>query len=793
MKDELVDFCLEDLDKLKRCKIETLVTIHVHQVDVFKEIAEACRANRIKDENDFDWCKNTRVAYRREDNHIQVSVTDVNFTYSYEFLGAKERLCITALTDRCYVTLAQALGMNYGGAPAGPAGTGKTETVKDLGRTLGIFVVVTNCSDEHKFRDMAKIFKGVCQSGLWGCFDEFNRISLPTLSVVAAQVESITQAKKQNLKRFMFPNEEKPIILIKSCAYFITMNPGYAGRQELPENLKVLFRGVTMMTPDRRIIIMVKLSSVGYKTAEDLSFKFNELYRLCEEQLSKQRHYDFGLRNILSVLRTAGNSKRAEGKDASEEMIMCRTLRDMNLSKFVAQDIPLFLGLLKDIFPKQVRIPKQTYATIEKSVKKFLKERNLLEEADWFIKIIQLYETSLVRHGFMVVGSVGSGKTTIMNTLTDALTEVVIPHKLNRMNPKSIKGQEMYGVMNPVSGEWIPGVFSEIWKKCNDKKNKHFSWIICDGPVDAIWIENLNTVLDDNKILTLANAERIPMSDLTKMVFEVEILNKTSPATVSLCGIIYVSKTNLFWKPLIYILSKDRIKDREYANSEEEKWMNEFTEKYILKEGKVDMFTMLQRDYHYVMDCPHVVRINQFLNLMTAMTTSFATTWDCDKALFEKMFVYSLAWSCAGLFETEDREKFHKYLESRNAPLPQSNQQRSSVEKETVFDFQVCEKLKSWKLWEAEAWVAPKRIVFSQLLIPTGDSTRAEFIISKIANLPLMRSTIRKEPGHQNTLLVGSPGTAKTSVVMMYMSKFNTDAMLQKRINFSSATQPINF
>ena len=248
---------IKETTKMNRQKIETLVTIMVY----LKEVTQTWKFREV---NDFEWQKYTRMYWDQSKNNSVIKITDWEAQYMNEYLGVKERLCITPLTDRCYITLAQAMSMHYGGAPAGPAGTGKTETVKDLGRTLGIFVVVINCSPEHRYTDMAKIFKGLCQSGLWGCFDEFNRIDLEVLSVVAMQIESITIAKKAGQTEFMFPDEVEKVKLIPTCGYFITMNPGYAGRQELPENLKVLFRGVTMMVPDREVIIRVKLASSGY-------------------------------------------------------------------------------------------------------------------------------------------------------------------------------------------------------------------------------------------------------------------------------------------------------------------------------------------------------------------------------------------------------------------------------------------------------------------------------------------------------------------------------------------------
>ncbi|XP_074643936.1 cytoplasmic dynein 1 heavy chain 1-like isoform X2 [Tubulanus polymorphus] len=832
----LADCVLHEQPPVRRRKLEHLITELVHQRDVTRMLLK----NNVNHPKSFDWLMQMRFYFDPKNSDVlqqlSIQMANAKFNYGFEYLGVQDKLVQTPLTDRCYLTMTQALEARLGGSPFGPAGTGKTESVKALGNQLGRFVLVFNCDETFDFQAMGRIFVGLCQVGAWGCFDEFNRLEERMLSAVSQQIQTIQEALKEKagsgskgkLSTIAVEIVGKQVKVNPDMAIFITMNPGYAGRSNLPDNLKKLFRSLAMTKPNRQLIAQVMLYSQGFRTAEKLASKIVPFFQLCDEQLSPQSHYDFGLRALKSVLVSAGNVKRdriqkvkedleASGEEVNENLIaenlpeqeiLIQSVMETMVPKLVAEDIPLLNSLLTDVFPG-VAYSANEMKALRAEIAKVCAELYLTygegdeQGTNWVEKVLQLYQITQLHHGLMMVGPSGSGKSAAWQVLLKALQRLEGVEGVSHViDPKSISKDALYGSMDQNTREWTDGLFTHILRKIIDNVRGEINkrqWIIFDGDVDPEWVENLNSVLDDNKLLTLPNGERLSVPPNVRIMFEVQDLRYATLATVSRCGMVWFSEDVLSTE-MIFENYLSKLKNVPVEEGEEESRRGE------QKDEEISPILQVQRDacalltpsftsdgltircmeyaatQEHIMDFTRLRALGSLFSMLNQAVRNvlsynhnhpdFPMQQDQLERYIPKALVYALVWSMSGDGKLKIRKELGDFIRGiTTIPLPPNAAT-------PVIDYEVAI-TGEWVPWQnkvPQIEVETHKVAAPDVVVPTLDTVRHEALLY----------TWLAE--HKPLVLCGPPGSGKTMTLFSALRALPDMEVVG--LNFSSATTP---
>lgn len=602
------------------------------------------------------------------------------------------------------------------------------------------------------------------------------------LSVITSQVAGIFDCLKKGDKEQCNIND-KIILVDHGTGLFITMNPGYAGRSELPDNLAALFRPVAMMAPNFFFIVKITLMSEGFKATESLAKKVVTIYELMQKQLSKQDHYDFGMRAVKSVLNASGRIKR-QYADLDETTVMIKSIRDMNLPKFIAEDVVLFDNLFMDLFP-DCEEPQVNTDVLQLGIEDTLTAHGLQLNENLVVKIMQLYESKVTRHGNMLVGLTQSGKSSAWKVLQDALN---LLNKEEReklgikkedddqkctfkrvvsdvINPKSINVDEFFGYydLTQKPKQWMEGVCSQLLKTmCSEPQNVN-RWLIMDGPIDTLWIESMNSVLDDNKLLTLNNGDRIALTNNVRLLFEVQDLSVASPATVSRAGMIYMDVDELGYEPYLEMWIKKMTKQfgEDYGQN-----LKEWTNKYLVKVLNIKRVYCTE-----MVTTSEIACVRNFCNLYDNLATGFKQGEEENRGDFlfyiEKWFVFCIIWSIGATVDEASRREIDNILRDIEPMFPHSN---------TVYEHHIDLQKKDWVSWESTiSQYKPIGKEFHEIIVPTVDTVRNRYITKAILNT------------NTGLLMLGHSGVGKTVLIDQVLNTLDQNK-ISFTINFSAGT-----
>ncbi|CAH1799095.1 unnamed protein product [Owenia fusiformis] len=831
---------------IHRLRLEIVLTQSIFLKDVLDNMCN----RKLREPTDFDWRRNVRCYLHNVDGQQEplLYILDSSYKYGCEFYGAQPGIAITPQSERSFLSMNHAISSCRGAALVGQTGVGKTETVKGMGQMFGMHLGVFQSSPYSNPTSVGRLLQGMSMDGCWGLLDDFQLMGREALSVFLDHSQAILGALRSRSK-YCYLGEGQEISVSPKTAMFMTVNPGTPVRSyTLPNEVKSLFRTISLLKPDYSSILKAKCSSYGFKASGLLGLRLKIVSDLAKDQLPREFHNQFSVAAMNGVLRKASLKKKNIKEDRSmidklekekttgslkedgsrsnsqaslqpptnqsaanlispiqsgsrtqqparktttpnpmsaaaktEHAIVGQTLKEIIGPRLFGESLNIFRHIVRDIFYGLPEPPTTNTAAsartrkfdVEAALEQTASENNLVAHKLWLDKCMQLYNVSQVHHGIILAGPPGSGKSTCLQMLVDALC--VTPrglsrhshrsgttnpaennHKLQRVNPLVVDDLSlMFGYLNQ-NNDWVDGIFTNMWKKAN--RNLSTTWLCLDGPLNASWADNFSSVMDGGKVLNLKNGDHLFLSDNVNLVFETDTLTLASPATIARCGIVFMDKNVVGWRPIAKAWLGNRTQQEVHVLQRAFDKTVEVLSHFVIHEARPRL------------KLNEVGMFKTCIDLLSAMLSDNVEIG--GEMHIERLYLFCLIWSFGGLLEEKDIKGFSDLLKTLSTALPDDDRDIC------VFDYYVDES-GEWDPWQSrvpENQFSDDSSFLGDVFVDTIDTIRTRILMEFAC------------ASKQHILLVGPPGAGKTVMINDFLDSQDSQSVVTKRLVFSGSS-----
>ncbi len=630
-------------DSVGKAVMSALLVRYMHARDVIEELILA----GVSHQGDFEWQKELRFYWEEDETvltqppvYISAKQMNARFDYGTEYVSPTERIVLVPETVRAWVGITGALNSFLSPALTGPRASGKTETVLELARTLGIPCTVLACSGNTSCRGLSRAFLFAAQQGAWVCLSQANGAGEETLSVAARLLWELHSALARGAAAVFV--DEKEVTIRPGCGIFFTLAPITVISVGLPENLKRSLRPVAMCVPETAQVAEKTLSVSGFSQSKLLGRKLGRLLSCLCDTLSSCEHYDFSLRAATAIIARA--TEIGFHSKADEVAALFSAVKTLFEPRLLPEDFPAFRKLLSDFFPSVLSDSQAEAVIAVGMVKRVLEKAGLGPSPLLVEKSVQLSHLLEASKGVIIVGPTGSGKSTMTALATSMRRNAGTKIAVETVYPKTLTMEELFGGITR-EDSIIPRAIREASPKAE-------LWLTFDGPMDHALTTALRHCMSrKERRLWLSGGDLISLGEEVRLIFETDNMRESDPGTVAGCGVVYLPEETIGWRMVVEAWA-----NRTYPADPELKG-------HIcsLFEQTVDrgLTKLRASDPEFGKETDSIL-VSQVCNLVEAVLPSWSVVVG-DKAEKKKVaglvFSFAFIWGVCGNVDSSSREK----------------------------------------------------------------------------------------------------------------------------------------